>query len=120
MRKFFCVLISILMLSSALAALAEENLLVNGDFSETDGFNPSGWSREMWFTDEGVSALSIETDGYEGGCVSVSNFGLNDARFAQTVSVEPDTLYRISCLCRAEGIGDSGIGATISVKDTFC
>ena len=120
MRKFFCVLISILMLSSALAALAEENLLVNGDFSETDGFNPSGWSREMWFTDEGVSALSIETDGYEGSCISVSNFGLNDARFAQTVSVEPDTLYRISCLCRAEGIGDSGIGATISVKDTFC
>ena len=46
----------------------------------------------MWFTDEGVSLLSVEEDGYEGRCVSVSNVGINDARFAQTVEVEPDTL----------------------------
>src|SRR5699024_1321656 len=44
---------------------------------------------------------------------------LNDARFAQTVAVEPDTLYRITCVCRASGIGDAGAGATISIENTF-
>ena len=50
----------------------------------------------------------------------MENFSANDARFAQTVAVEPDTLYHIRCVCRAEDIGDAGAGATISVKDTFC
>ena len=120
MRKFFCLFFALLMLSSSLAALAEGNLLTNGDFSEVSGANPVGWSREMWFTDEGVSVLTVEEDGYEGNCISVSNVGLNDARFAQTVSVEPNTLYRIACMCKASGGGETGIGATISIKDTFC
>ena len=120
MRKFFCALCAFLILSFALTALAEGNLLTNGDFSQLSGENPAGWTREMWFTDEGVSILSVEGNGYEGSCISVNNVGINDARFAQTVSVEPDTLYRISCMCMAGGMGEEGIGATISIKDTFC
>ena len=117
MRKFFCLFFVILIL--AIPALAEENLLINGSFSEVKNSNPVGWSREMWFTDEGVSILSVEEEGYDGNCISVSNVSLNDARFAQVVAVEPDTLYRISCMCKVSDMGEDGIGATISIKDTF-
>ena len=54
-----------------------------------------------------------------GNSAHIQNFSLNDARFAQTVAVEPDTLYRITCVCRASGIGDAGAGATISIENTF-
>ena len=117
MRKFFCIFFAILIL--AIPALAEENMLINGSFSEIKGANPVGWTREMWFTDEGVSVLSVEDDGYEGSCISVSNVSINDARFAQVVAVEPDTLYCIRCMCKVSGVGEEGIGATISIKDTF-
>ena len=118
MRKLFAFALAALMLLMA-GALAEENLLTNGDFSALEGGLPAGWSVEQWFMEDGVSALSVDPDGYDGNSAHIQNFSLNDARFAQTVAVEPDTLYRISCVCRASGIGDAGAGATISIKDTF-
>ena len=118
MRKFLCIFIAILTLLTV-SALAEENLLTNGDFSAGSGRFPDGWTTELWYTDEGVSVLDVEDGGCDGRCIRVSNLSDNDARFAQKVSVEPDTLYRISCMCRAEGISEDGIGATLSVKDTF-
>ena len=118
MRKFLCIFIAILTLLTV-PALAEENLLTNGDFSAGSGRFPDGWTTELWYTDEGVSVLDVEDGGCDGRCIRVSNLSDNDARFAQKVSVEPDTLYRISCMCRAEGISEDGIGATLSVKDTF-
>ena len=117
MRKFICILFAILIL--AIPALAEENLLINGDFTQTKNGNPVGWSRDMWFTDEGVSILDVDANGYEGDCISIRNVSINDARFTQVVAVEPDTLYRISCMCKVSGVSDEGIGATISIKDTF-
>ena len=120
MRKTICLLLIIMLFCLCPMAAAEENLLVNGDFSDFAGEFVTGWDREMWFTDAGVSNLTVDPDGYDGACISVQNVGVNDARFAQTVSVAPDTLYRISCMCKAENVGDTGIGATISIKDTFC
>ncbi len=73
----------------------------------------------MWYTD-GSSVLSIDPDGYEGNCIMVNNVSENDARYAQTVEVEPNTLYRISCMCKVENVGDEGIGANISIENTFC
>ena len=113
MRKRLIALILALTLLCA-GALAEEsgreNLLVNGDFSLLDGGLPSGWRVEAWFTEDGVSELSVDPDGYDGNSARIRNNSLNDARFAQTVAVEPDTLYRVSCVCRASGIGDAGRG----------
>ena len=45
--------------------------------------------------DSGVSLLGVTVDGWEGGGVYVENVDANDARFAQTVSVKPDTIYRV-------------------------
>ena len=121
MKRLFCILLALSALL-CISAWAEsgENLVVNGDFSQLDAQGlPVGWSREMWFTDEGVSKLYADSDGYEGGCVAVVNADPNDARFAQTLRVEPDSLYRFSCMVRAEGCGDAAYGATLSFRDTF-
>ena len=121
MKRLFCILLALLVLLCASAwAEAGENLVVNGDFSQLDAQGlPVGWSREMWVTDEGVSKLYADSNGYAGGCVAVVNADPNDARFAQTLRVEPDSLYRFSCMVRAENCGDAGYGATLSFKDTF-
>ena len=73
----------------------------------------------MWLTDAGVSLLSVDPDGFDGNCVTVTNVDENDARFAQTVAVEPDTLYRVSGMIRASGCDGDGYGATLSIEDVF-
>ena len=121
MRRFLCAFFA-LMLLLALPAFAEsgENLVVNGDFSEIDSLGmPKNWIRGMWFTDEGVSNLYVSEDGYDGNCIVVVNADANDARFTQTISVEPDTVYRFSCMVKADGCGIDGYGATLSFENTF-
>lgn len=120
--KRFLILFFALMILIALPACAEEgaNLIVNGDFSLVDANGlPEGWSRGLWFTDTGVSQLYVDENGYDGNCIAVVNADPNDARFAQTIPVEPDSIYRFSCMVKAENCGDEGYGATLSIEDTF-
>ena len=120
MKKLLGALAALLMILALAGALAEEaNLLLNGDFTSTDGDLPLGWRRDMWLTDVGVSLLTVDEDGYDGGCATVTNVDENDARFAQTVAVEPDAIYRLSGMIRAEGCDADGYGATLSVEDVF-
>ena len=121
MKRLFSLLFALLMVLSAFAyAGADENLIVNGNFSHIDANGlPEGWSREMWFTDAGVSKLYVEKDGYDGSCIAVVNADANDARFAQTISVEPDSLYMFSCMVKAENCGADGYGATLSFENCF-
>ena len=121
MKRFFCALFALMFLFT-LPALAEagENLVVNGDFSDIDSLGmPRGWNRDMWITDEGVSNLYVSEDGYEGNCIVVANADPNDARFVQTIDVEPDSVYRFSCMVKADGCGTEGYGATLSFEGTF-
>jgi len=120
MKKLLCALAALLLILCPVTALAEEeNLLLNGDFSSLDGDLPEGWHREMWLTDTGVSLLTVDPDGFEGGCVTVTNVDANDARFAQTVAVEPNALYRLSGMIRAQDCDGEGYGATLSIQDVF-
>ena len=122
MKKTTCAILTLLlMLCLGVAALAEEteNLLINGDFSEIEGDEPVGWRKDMWLTDTGVSLLTVDPDGFDGNCVTVTNVDANDARFAQTVAVEPDTMYCISGMIRASDCDDDGYGATLSIEDVF-
>ena len=121
MKRFLCAFIA-LMLLLALPALAEEgpNLVVNGDFSEIDALGmPKHWIKSMWFTDEGISNLYVSEDGYDGNCIVVVNADANDARFTQTIDVEPNSVYRFSCMVKADNCGGEGYGATLSFENTF-
>ena len=120
MKRMISAVLALLLLASLCGlALAEENLILNGDFSEMEGELPAHWRKEMWETDPGISVLSVDPDGYEGNSLSVINVDPNDARYAQTVAVEPNTIYRISGMVWAEGCDEGGYGATLSVGDTF-
>ena len=117
MRRLFCILLALLTLGASACA---ENLVVNGDFSALDAQGlPEGWTRGMWFTDAGVSRLYVEPEGYDGNSAVVFNASRNDARFEQTIAVEPDSLYHFSCMVRADGCGGEGYGATLSFENTF-
>ena len=97
MKKTFCALLALfLMAAAAMCAAAEDNLIVNGGFSDMDGEMPVGWFKEMWLTDAGVSLLSVESDADGNACAFVDNVDPNDARFSQTVAVEPNSIYRLS------------------------
>ena len=118
MRKFYCLLLIVLLCFPSLA-LGEENLLKNADFEAVDAGLPADWFEDAYYMSTTASSFALEADGYSGSCIRVTNLTENDARFMQTVSVEPDTTYKITCLCRAEGVPEGSIGATISIKDTF-
>ena len=119
MRKVL--IIFLMIVYACMPALAEEaNMLVNPGFDALDSSAlPEGWYKDMWDAGAGVSYLEASSDGYEGNGIKVMNASENDARFCQDVAVEPDTIYEIRCMAKAEGISDTGIGANISVKGTF-
>ncbi len=122
MKRFLATCLMLLICLTCLPAYAQEaeNLIYNGDFSlmNEDGM-PEGWYAEMWYTDTGVSQLYTSEDGYEGRCAVVQNNTANDARFIQSIAVEPDSTYRFSCMVRAAGCGGDGYGATISFENSF-
>jgi len=119
MRKV--VIIFLMILTLCLPAMAEEaQLLANPGFDTLDSSAlPEGWYRDMWDTASGVSYLEAASDGYDGTAIKIVNAGENDARFCQDVTVEPDSIYEIRCMAKAEGVSDTGIGANISIKNTF-
>ena len=112
-------LLALMMIIMPQAALAD-NLIRNPGFEEVSGSMPADWQPDMWEHEEGVSELTVDAGGYAGNlCAKVVNLSENDARFTQTVPVEPGALYRITCRIRVEGVKDGEDGAGISIKDTF-
>ena len=117
------VLLAVVILLSAVCLSCQayaENLLENGDFSAAgkDGI-PAGWYTDAYILDAGYSVFSM----YEGDedhpvAVSIQNIGENDARFAQTVEVEPDSFYCLSGFIRAENV-KGGHGANLSVEGIY-
>ncbi|MGN1020462.1 MAG: phospholipid carrier-dependent glycosyltransferase, partial [Aristaeellaceae bacterium] len=113
-----------LMLAGLCPALAEEagdNLLYNGSFEylDEDGM-PDGWYTDAYVRQEGFTLYAMDGDARTGDyAAEVNNIGMNDARFAQSVQVKPETLYCLSGWIRADGILDSGRGANLSIEGVY-
>ena len=104
-------------------ALTEgEELLYNGDFEiENEDGMPDGWYTDAYIMEKGYSVFSLvkSDDAAEhGNIVLINNLALNDARYAQDVAVEPDTLYCFSGDIRTEKITD-GRGANLSIEGLY-
>ena len=120
-----CVLFSvlctiILLFVSALSEQSGENLIDNSDFMsvDMDGL-PEGWYTDAYILDPGYTVFSLKNGGKDHPLyVEVNNIGNNDARFAQTVPVDPDSLYCLSGYIRAEQI-EGGHGANLSVEGVY-
>ena len=97
-----------------------ENLLLNGDFSELDEDGlPEYWYPDAYVIDEGYTLYkAAEGDAEHPHAAVIQNIGENDARFAQTVKVEPDSLYLLSGYILAEGV-EGGHGANLSIEGLY-
>ena len=111
-----------MLLSAGSSSGAEgENLIYNGDFEILDEKGlPDGWFTDAYRMNPGYSVFSLATgmDGTDSHAASIQNTAKNDARFAQTVSVEPETMYCLSGYILAEGIQE-GHGANLSVEGVY-
>ena len=116
------VILSFLLFLSSGAGEAEgENLLYNGDFELLDEEGlPEGWFTDAYRMDPGYTVYSVSegTDGSDSHAVSIHNTAMNDARFAQDVPVEPNTLYCLSGYIRADEI-TGGHGANLSIEGVY-
>ncbi len=117
----YLMLAAMLFLICFSASAEEENLLFNGSFEEIgpDGM-PEDWFTDAYHQQPGVSRYGLVEDPDEefSFVAQIQNTSLNDARFAQIVDVEPETLYCLSGYIKAEGI-EEGHGANLSVEGVY-
>lgn len=120
-RRIWALLAAILLFATGSALAQEENLIVNPGATLAEGETvPSGWIPDMWDASMGASYLNAAAEGPDGSdCLHIRNNTANDARFWQAVAVEPMTLYVIRAKIRASGCGTDGVGANLSVSETF-
>ena len=93
------------------------NLLANSDFESygTDGL-PEAWYTDSYSNVPNVTEYKM-ADGRTGKALYIKNNEENDARFAQVVDVEPDSLYRLHGYIKANASG--GHGANLSVEGVY-
>ena len=118
-KRLFSALLALFMLLLPLSGLAEataaENLILNPDVDGGDY-----WTADAWDTSSALSRHEIAGIGYgDNSSLYVENMEANDARYIQTIWVEPDTTYRISCYVMAEACGEENAGANLSILNTF-
>jgi len=116
---FLMLLLSSAILSAkAIAENGETNLVLNGSFEEMNADGPANWTRDAYWAGEDHSRLRIiEGDAHSGSrFAAIESFQPNDARWTQTVSVKPDTLYKFSCWVRVVRVENpEATGANLSV-----
>ena len=88
-------------------------LLKNGDFSRLN----SNVMPEDWYADAYIYTPGFTDYSAEDGVITIVNHELNDARFAQRVDVDPESLYCFSGYVRAEAT--EGLGANLSVEGVY-
>ncbi len=100
----------------------EENLLLNGGFENVNvAGEPEGWYAKAYRTQAGYSRVSVTSEKAHSGQYSavIENSSSNDARFICTVTVEPESLYRMSGYILVESMEDIGNGANFGIEDIY-
>ncbi len=101
-------IVLILLLTGRETSVQSGNLLTNGDFSA----DMDGWYTDAYITMAGYTDYSVAD-----GIATITNYALNDARFAQEAAVEPDSLYCLSGCIKADA--SDGLGANLSIADIY-
>ncbi len=120
-KRILPLLFAVLLLIPGISLADETNLLVNPGFEDVSEENlPIGWFSDAYLKREGVSMFDIQEEAHSGSrSIQIQNLDMNDARFAQTVIVEPRTMYRLSGWIKADGISDTGHGANLSIEGVY-
>ncbi len=128
-KRILSVLLIMMLAAIPVAAFAEDNgLIVNGGFEDPDTFDstkPAGWLfdsyADTYDNRPEVSEACLEYDSARSGNVlMIENTEADDTAIFQTITVEPSSVYRLSCWIRTENV-EGGAGANIALRgDLIC
>lgn len=96
---------------------AAENLLKNSGFEAADDNRPADWRIDYWQEGSFFAVTGAPTRSGQRAAYIYSPVP-NDARFVQTVSVKPNTVYRFSGWVATEGVAGPP-GANLAVMGGF-
>ncbi|MBO4848440.1 MAG: glycosyltransferase family 39 protein [Clostridia bacterium] len=121
-KKLFAILALMLAMIIALPTLADDEAIVkNGGFDVVGGDgSPEYWSfhsYEAEYLDNYDNSFAVcEQDPERGGVLHISSLQDDDAAVFQSVTVEPLTIYKLTCWIRTEAV-ENGAGANIALRD---
>jgi len=106
-------------------AATSSNLLINGSFEDgsyAPDAAPAAWTQDAWNW-SASTFIWDDAQAHDGNrSVRITNDDFNDARWAQTVTVEPNTDYRLSGWIKTENVAHTqesiDAGANLSVFDS--
>ncbi len=117
---FLLILTGLISISLAFSEM-DRSILYNGNFEiiDKDGF-PEGWYEDAYLMDPGYSNYSVyeKESNNQSKVVRIQNAVKNDARIAQVVEVEPNSLYCFSGFILADHI-EEGHGANLSIEGVY-
>ena len=93
-----------------------DNLIRNCFFETVSNGLPAAWNTGAYFPQSTYTDYDMD-DGYTGRAAHIVNHFANDARFYQTVSVSPDTLYCLRGMIKADA--RDGRGANLSIEGVY-
>jgi hypothetical protein len=102
------------LLALAPAAYAAE-ILHNGTFTDGAAGAPADWRNEAWARD-GVQFTWTPATGDAPSSAGMHNVEPNDARWCQSVAVQPGATYRVSTRVRTSDVGTGASGAHIAIE----
>ena len=110
-----CVIFGIVLLLASPKSGGSANI-ANGSFESLDssGLIPKGWEYTSYLNDTSVSNAVVVQDAARGNVVKLTNAELDDAHFTQTISVQANTIYKLSCYIKTENVS-GGAGANIAL-----
>jgi len=116
-RWLMAAMLAALVLCVPAAALADKNLLNNGDFSRGSGDSVDGWRNDAWILTPGTTDFRwIRPQAGRPGQVELHTHHDNDARFTQQVSLGPGWYY-ISAEVNAHNVLPFFTGANVSLLE---
>lgn len=122
MRKHVVVFLIFALLSAILftgcdTLTVENPEIKNGGFDTGNANLPNEWYADGWNTTVQDSAVDVQSVDGRDSCAHITNFIANDYRLCQSVRVNPNAYYRISCDVKTSNVS-GGAGANISIIDS--
>lgn len=118
-KVIFLIIAMVVALTPMMGMCAEvKNILFNNSFELTGDDEPTNWTTKSWNKDPGAAEFKIETENPHSGekYVSITNKVENHSRYIQSVLVEENKKYKISCYIKTENVSENGKGANISIE----
>ena len=118
-QKKFLVTVFLLLISAGVA-VAQQNLINNGNFEIQTGDFIDYWGVTAWKNQEGTITAERTPGGKSGAwAVRLSASEPDDAKLVQSVPVEPNTLYRLSGWIGVVAPVEGDLGANLSTMETM-